>query len=116
MIARLYFPQTGQIRIGDYNLNDLALDSIREQIVLIPQETHFWSRSIIDNLSLGNEAIDFATIVRACKIAQADEFISKLPNQYQTILGEFGANLSGGQRQRLALALGIVTNPPDFDP
>ncbi|AFY37603.1 bacteriocin-processing peptidase [[Leptolyngbya] sp. PCC 7376] len=112
LIAGLYFPQTGQIRIGDYNLNDLAIDSIREQIVLIPQETHFWSRSIIENLSLGNSAIDFSTIVQACKIAQADEFISKLPNQYQTILGEFGANLSGGQRQRLALALGIVSNSP----
>ncbi len=112
LIAGLYFPQSGYISVGGYNLNDLCLDSIREQIVLIPQEAHFWSRSIIDNLSLGNSAIAFEKIVRACQIAQADEFISKLPNQYQTILGEFGANLSGGQRQRLALALGIVTNPP----
>ncbi len=112
LLAGLYFPDSGTIRIGDYNLDDLSLDCLRRQIVLIPQEAHFWSRSIIENLSLGDLPVGFSEIVQACKIAQADEFISKLPNKYQTILGEFGANLSGGQRQRLAIALGIVTNPP----
>lgn len=112
LLAGLYFPDSGTIRIGDYNLDDLSLDCLRQQIVLIPQEAHFWSRSIIENLSLGDLPVGFSEIVQACKIAQADEFISKLPNKYQTILGEFGANLSGGQRQRLAIALGIVTNPP----
>ncbi|WP_017305341.1 peptidase domain-containing ABC transporter [Spirulina subsalsa] len=112
LLAGLYFPQGGLIRIGPYNLPDLALDCVRQQVVLIPQEVHFWSRSIIDNLSLGQRGLSFAKIVEACRIAQADEFIGQLPNQYQTILGEFGANLSGGQRQRLAIALGIVTDPP----
>lgn len=112
LIAGLYLPQSGNIRIDAYNLQDLSLDCIRKQIILIPQEAHFWSRSIIDNLTLGNPQIGFEQIVKACQIAQADEFISKLPNKYQTILGEFGANLSGGQRQRLAIALGIVTDPP----
>jgi ATP-binding cassette, subfamily C, bacterial len=112
LIAGLYLPQSGNIRIDAYNLQDLSLDSIRRQIILIPQEAHFWSRSIIDNLTLGNPQIGFEQIVKACQIARADEFISKLPNKYQTILGEFGANLSGGQRQRLAIALGIVTDPP----
>lgn len=112
IIAGLYQPQSGNIRIGNYNLLDLSLDCIREQIVIIPQESHFWTRPIIDNLRLGNPGVGFEQIVKACQIAKADEFISKLPSKYQTILGELGANLSGGQRQRLAIALGIVADPP----
>jgi ATP-binding cassette, subfamily C, bacterial len=112
IIAGLYFPQFGNIRFGIYNQQDIALDCLRQQVVLIPQEAHFWSRSIAENFRLGNPEISFQEIVEACQITGADEFISNLPDKYQTILGEFGSNLSGGQRQRLALARAIANNPP----
>ena len=112
LIAGLYQPQSGNIRFGNYNQQDLALDCLRQQVILVPQEAHFWSRSIIENFRLGYPDISFEQIVSACEITGADEFISKLPDKYLTILGEFGSNLSGGQRQRLALARAIVKNPP----
>lgn len=80
--------------------------------MLVPQDAHFWSRSILENFRLSNPQITFEQIVIACQIAGADKFISKLPEKYQTVLGEFGSNLSGGQKQRLAIARAIVNNPP----
>lgn len=112
LIAGLYPLQSGNIQVDQYNLPDLSLDCLRQQVVLVPQEPHFWSRSILENFRLGQPQIDFADIVRACQIADADRFISQLPDKYQTVLGEFGANLSGGQRQRLAIARALLTHPP----
>lgn len=112
LIAGLYQLQSGNIQIGIYNIQDLSLDCLRQQIVLVPQDAHFWNRSIVENFRLGTPHISFEQIVRACQIAGADEFINKFPEKYQTILGEFGANISGGQRQRLAIARAIVTDPP----
>jgi ATP-binding cassette subfamily B protein/ATP-binding cassette subfamily C protein len=112
LIAGLYPLNSGNIRIGFFNIQDISLDCLRQQVVYVPQEPHFWSRSIIDNFRLGMPYIPFEEIVKACEIADADGFISQLPNKYQTVLGEFGANLSGGQRQRLAIARGILNDPP----
>ncbi|GDZ93372.1 ABC transporter ATP-binding protein [Planktothrix agardhii CCAP 1459/11A] len=112
LLAGLYELQGGTIRVGAYNLQNLSLECIRKQVILVPQEAHFWSRSIIENFRIGSPHVTFEEIVRACQFAQADNFIDKLPDKYFTVLGEFGANLSGGQRQRLAIARAIVNDPP----
>ncbi|MHC5821931.1 MAG: ATP-binding cassette domain-containing protein, partial [Nostoc sp.] len=112
LMASLYTPQSGNIRYGIHNQQDLSLDCLRQQVILVPQDAHFWGRSIVDNFRLGSPYLTLDQIVQACQIVEADEFISQLPEKYQTVLGEFGANLSGGQRQRLALARAIVNDPP----
>ncbi|MCY7390303.1 MAG: peptidase domain-containing ABC transporter, partial [Leptolyngbyaceae cyanobacterium CAN_BIN12] len=112
LLAGLYDLQSGNIRYGLYNQSDLALTCLRQQVVLVPQEPHFWSRSILENFRFSYPDVAFEQIVKACQIAGADDFISELPDKYQTVLGEFGANLSGGQKQRLAIARAIVANPP----
>ncbi|UKP01148.1 peptidase domain-containing ABC transporter [Nostoc sp. UHCC 0870] len=112
LIAGLYPLQSGNIRFGIYNQNDLSLECRRQQVILVPQEAHFWSRSILDNFRFCYPQATFEQIVQACKMASADEFIQELPDNYQTVLGEFGVNISGGQKQRLALARAIVIEPP----
>ncbi|MBD2677223.1 MULTISPECIES: peptidase domain-containing ABC transporter [Nostoc] len=112
LIAGLYTLRSGNIRFGIYNQKDLSLECRRQQVVLVPQEPHFWSRSILENFRFSYPQATFEQIVRACQIAGVDEFICDLPDNYQTVLGEFGVNISGGQKQRLALARAIVTEPP----
>lgn len=98
LLAGLHPLTSGNIRFGQYNLQDLPLDCLRQQVVLVPQKPHFWCRSIIENFHLGDRPVTFEQIVQACSIAQADNFISKLPDKYQTILGEFGANTKSRSR------------------
>ncbi|MEG3845781.1 peptidase domain-containing ABC transporter [Microcoleus sp. herbarium19] len=112
LLAGLYPLPSGNIRFGQYNQSDLSLECLREQVVLVPQEAHFWSRSIVDNFRFCYPSATLEQIVTACQIACADDFVSELPDTYQTVLGEFGANLSGGQRQRLAIARALIADPP----
>ncbi|WP_088240298.1 peptidase domain-containing ABC transporter [Calothrix rhizosoleniae] len=111
LIAGLYPLEHGNIYFGDEEYSQIPLDCLRQQIVLVPQEAHFWSRSIMENFSLGYD-VSLEEIRETCQVTQADEFIERLPEKYQTVLGEFGANLSGGQKQKLAIARAIINDPP----
>jgi ATP-binding cassette subfamily C protein len=112
IFAGIYPIQSGQIFVCSQNLLDLPLDCLRRQVVLVPQETFFFTRSIIDNFQLAMPHATIKDIINACKIVGADEFIQQFPQGYETILGAVAANLSGGQKQRLGIARGILSNPP----
>ncbi len=111
ILAGLHPYQSGDVLVGPYNLHDLSTECVRQQIVLVSQTTHFWSRSILENFQLCAPKSTYKEIVEACRITGADAFIKDLPDGYLTILGEFGSNLSGGQLQRLAIARALVLKP-----
>ena len=81
LMAGLYPYQSGNIRYGSYNQADLPLDCLRQQIILVPQEPHFWSRSILDNFRFVFPDTDFASIVEACELTGADQFIAERPDK-----------------------------------
>lgn len=111
LLLNLYSPESGEILINGYNIKDIQIEALRNRIAYIPQETFLFSGSVMDNLTMGSENITLEEVMEAAKKAQAHEFISELPFQYNTRLEENGANLSGGQRQRLAIARAILRKP-----
>ena len=111
LLPRFYDPSTGQILIDDIDIRDVRLESLRQQIAIVPQETVMFSGTIGQNIAFGKETFDMEAVVRAAKIANADQFITQLPEGYNTWVGERGVNLSGGQRQRIAIARAVLLNP-----
>ncbi len=115
LLLYLYKAEKGEILINGNNIKDIRIETLRERIAYIPQETFLFSGSIYDNLTLGIDFPVMEDIVDAAKKAQAHEFINDLPLRYETRLEENGANLSGGQRQRLAIARAMLKNPDICD-
>jgi ATP-binding cassette subfamily B protein len=112
LLLRFYDPNFGRLLIDDTRLADLAPEEIRQQIGLVPQETVLFGASARDNIRYGRPGASDAEIEAAAVAAAADEFLRKLPQGYDTFLGERGTRLSGGQRQRIALARAILKDPP----
>jgi len=112
LLHRLWDPSAGRIAIDGQDLRHVNIDSLRRAIGVVFQESLLFNRSIRDNLLIGRPDATDAEIERACRLADAHEFILRQPQGYDTLLGERGANLSGGQRQRLAIARAALKDPP----
>ncbi|MBG1267204.1 ABC transporter ATP-binding protein [Nostoc sp. WHI] len=111
LLPRFYDPEVGQIFIDGVDIRDVKLHSLRRQIGIVPQETIMFSGTIAQNIAFGQDVFDMEAVKEAAKIANAHQFISQLPEGYQTWVGERGVNLSGGQRQRIAIARAVLLNP-----
>ena len=112
LLQRLWDPVHGTIRIDGQDLRDVSLESLRSSIGVVFQESLLFNRSIRENLRIGRFDATDEDIERACRQADAHEFIIRQPQGYDTIVGERGATLSGGQRQRLAIARALLKDPP----
>ena len=112
LIPRFYDTLSGSIKIDGKDIKDLELKSLRSLMGIVTQETFLFDDTVKANISYGVENISDDEIKDASKAANAHEFIKKLPDGYNTIIGERGVSLSGGQKQRIAIARAIVKNPP----
>lgn len=111
LIPRFYDPVGGAIFLDGHNLKNVTFSSLRRQIGIVAQETILFAGTIAENIAYGKPDAKPEEIIAAAKIANAHDFITALPEGYQTIVGERGVSLSGGQRQRISIARAVLLNP-----
>jgi len=111
LIPRFYDVTAGRVTIDGYDVRDVTLHSLRSQIGIVLQETVLFSGTIRDNIAYGRPDASDEEVIAAARVAQAHDFITALPDGYQTVVGERGMGLSGGQRQRIAIARALLLNP-----
>lgn len=112
LLFRFYDITGGSILIDGQNVKQVTQDSLRSNIALVPQEPVLFHRSLLENIRYGKPNATKQEIIKAAKLAHCHEFIEKLPNKYETLVGERGIKLSGGERQRVAIARAILKNAP----
>ena len=111
LMLGFYPPSEGSITIDGRDIRNLAANELRRHFGVVPQETRLFSGSVYENLIAANPGASFDDVVRACRIAEIHDVIDKLPQGYDTAIGEHGAGLSGGQKQRLAIARAVLKRP-----
>ncbi|MDJ0613594.1 MAG: ABC transporter transmembrane domain-containing protein [Rhizobiaceae bacterium] len=112
MLLRFYDPQSGSVKLDDVPLTELDPETLRDQFAVVPQESVIFASTVAENIAYGRNNVDRETVINAAKAANAHDFVSNLPEGYDTQLGERGVTLSGGQRQRLAIARAILRDAP----
>jgi ABC-type multidrug transport system fused ATPase/permease subunit len=112
LIARFYDPVSGNILIDGKDLRNISLSSLRNQVSIVMQDIFLFNDTVAENIAYGTKSVTFEDIVRAAKTARAHDFIQKLPEGYNTVIGERGVKLSGGQKQRLSIARAVLRNTP----
>jgi ATP-binding cassette subfamily B protein len=111
LVPRFYDPTAGRVLLDGVDVRDVKLRDLRAAIGLVSQDPFLFSATVRENISFGRPDATDADIARAASLAQAHEFIERLPDGYETVIGERGITLSGGQRQRLAIARALVMEP-----
>lgn len=112
LLLRLYEVQSGEITLDGINIQDIRLRDLRRAIGLVSQDVFLFHGTVAENIAYGSPGATFREVMHAAKVAEAHEFIERLPQGYETVVGERGQRLSGGQRQRLAIARAILKDPP----
>jgi subfamily B ATP-binding cassette protein MsbA len=112
LVPRFRDTTGGAIKIDGTDVREIGLASLRENISVVAQETFLFNDTVANNIAYGLEKVDRAKVIEAAKAALADDFIAKLPEGYETVIGDRGVKLSGGQRQRLSIARAILKNSP----
>src|SRR5919106_4719537 len=112
LLMRFWDPTEGRILLGGHDLRDYGLDELRQRMALVSQDTYLFNTTVRDNLRIGRPEATEAELLEAAREANAHEFIARLPDGYDTMIGERGVQLSGGQRQRLAIARAILKDAP----
>nr|HPI73760.1 ABC transporter ATP-binding protein [bacterium] len=112
LVPRFYDPQKGRITLDGLDLRDLELSHLRRLMGIVTQETILFNDSVLRNIAYGLEDKTLEEVMEAANVANAHDFISQLPQGYETNIGERGVTLSGGQRQRIAIARAVLKNPP----
>lgn len=112
LIQRFYDPQSGSISFDGIDIKQLKLDGLRKLIGVVPQDISIFSENAMENIRYGKEDASDEEVIQASKLASVDEFITRLPDGYNTYLGDRGVRLSGGQKQRIAIARALLKDPP----
>ena len=111
LIPRLYDVLNGTVKVGGINVKDYDIKTLRDNVAMVLQKNILFSGTIKENLMWGNRNATEEEMIHACKLAQADEFIQKFPDKYDTYIEQGGSNVSGGQKQRLCIARALLKNP-----
>jgi subfamily B ATP-binding cassette protein MsbA len=112
LVPRFYDVEKGAVKIDGRDVRDIQIESLRSKIGIVPQETFLFNDTVASNIGYGRTDVTLAEIQAAARMAMAEEFIERMPDGYQTVIGERGQKLSGGQRQRIAIARALLKNAP----